>query len=413
MSDKAILKEIKYLVTELCEMYFSKDIEKQTNTLIKYVNKNKDFSVEKGKIEGWAVGFIYIVCEDSGLFDGCIKNSEGQFIDMSRAEFSRMIQISTSTIKSREKYIRSFLNEKNNFSVPKVQDLECMYDFEEDDEFDFSFDMDETLKKNLLELLENEYDIDFEDETENERNIRINMEKAEEAQHIDDAIKYTKKAMEYAKKDIPDFNEIKGKFWGFRHTRPYMMLKYALADLYFYNGRLQEGVKEYKELLELNKMDNQGIRYKLINACILTDDKECIDYLYNEYPEQSPHMLYPQALYNFYKGNEINAKRYIGQAIESNIHVGEILFGFIDFSDNIFAYTLGSESEASSYLDYGGDMWLAVDGALTWLYNEYINYFKKHNIDLGFKKKDKQKIEKHLTSISNYFRKQCPDMYKL
>ncbi|MGL6106647.1 DUF6398 domain-containing protein [Romboutsia sp.] len=411
MSNKAILKEIKYLVNQLCEMYFSKDIEKQTNTLIKYVNKNKDFSVEKGKIEGWAVGFIYVVCEDSGLFDGCIKNSEGQFIDISRAEFSRMIQISTSTIKSREKYIRSFLNEKNNFSVQKVQNLECMYDFEENDEFDF--DINETLKKNLLEFLENQCDDNFEDETENERNIRINMEKAEEAQHIDDAIKYTKKAMDYARQDIPDFDEIKGEFWVFRHTRPYMMVKDSLADLYFYNGRIQEGVKEYKELLELNKMDNQGIRYKLINACILTEDKECIEYLHNEYPEETPHMLYPLALYSFYKKDQVNAKRYMEKAMESNKHVGEILFGFIDFSENKFAYALGSEEEASAYLDCGGDMWLAVDGALQWLYNEYINHLKKHNIDLGFTKKEKQEIEKHLISINNHFRKQCPDMYKL
>lgn len=409
MSNKEILKEIKYLVTQLCEMFFSKDIEKQTNTLIKFVTKNKDFSVQKGKVEGWAVGFIYVVCEDSGLFDRCIKNPEGQFIDISRAEFSRMIEISTTTIKSREKYIRSFLNEKNKFSVQNIQNLECMHDFEEDEEFD----LDEMLSKHLSEFLEIQYENDLKNETENEKNIRINMEKAGEVEDIDDAIKYTKKAMHYAKKEIPDFEEIKGEFWGFIHTRAYMRIKDSLADLYFYSGMATDSVKEYKEILELNKMDNQGIRYKLINACIITDDKECIDYLNNEYPEETPFMLYPLALYSFYKGDQINAKRYIEKAIECNRHVCEILCGFIDINDNICAYELGSEEEATVYLDCGGEIWLAVEGALLWLYNEYLNYLKKCNISLGLTKNEKQTIEKHLSSINSNFSKNCPDMYKL
>lgn len=62
-------------------------------------------------------------------------------------------------------------------------------------------------------------------------------------------------------KDI--FKQDKGMFWGMIETRPYMRSKFNYAILEAAMGNLTEAIKQCEELLELNEMDSQGVRYTL------------------------------------------------------------------------------------------------------------------------------------------------------
>lgn len=418
MINKDKLKEIKLLISEFCEEYLNKDVEKTCNKLLKKLSRNKDFSIDKGEIIGWLGGFILVVGEDSGLFHSKAINRVNHKLYISKAELCRLLGVSITTIKNREIYIRSFLDEKNKF----VADIE-------DEEFNYIptiKDIENELKseflRSQLEMLDYEFFNDMilgdenynehEIETKNERNIRINMEKASECDDIKDAIKYMEKAIEYTKKEFKGFDELKGDFWGIPETRPYMMCKEALASLYLENGEIKKTISIYKEMLELNEMDNQGIRYKLINLLILDNDDKLFEELVNE-SEDIAAMLYPQALYYFYKKDMFNAKKSIKKALKANAFVPQLLFGLKESEEDIFAYKLGSEEEAMVYFNYSGMIWFSVKGACEWLFDEYLLYCKKNKYGLDIPYILQVEIRKGINLMCKEWMDQCEDIFKI
>jgi tetratricopeptide (TPR) repeat protein len=60
------------------------------------------------------------------------------------------------------------------------------------------------------------------------------------------------------------FAAFRGEFWGHLETRPYMRARLGLAQALRDLGRDDEAVAHYRELLELNPGDNQGVRYLLL-----------------------------------------------------------------------------------------------------------------------------------------------------
>ncbi|MGL5712067.1 MAG: DUF6398 domain-containing protein [Paraclostridium sp.] len=415
MNNKEKLKEIKSLINRICEEHLNKDIEKTCNKLIKKLMKNNEFSIEKGNVDGWVAGIIVTVGEDSGLFHSKSINRFKDNLYISRAELSRIIGVSITTVKSREKYIRSFLAEKNRF----IADIKC----EENTYIPTMKEIENMLKdkfiREQLEAIfeyENIDDMIYEEEyeeTENEKNIQIYMDKASDSENIGDAIENVKKAMKYAKKEIDNFDENKGHFWGIHETRSYMMCKDMLAELYFNNGQIKESIKEYKEMLELNEMDNQGVRYKLINLLVLSKDDDLFNKLIKEFPEETTLMLYPIALYYFYKKDIFNSKRYIKKALESNIFVPELVFGLRDTEEDIFAYGLGSEEEAMAYFNHGGMMWISVKGANEWLFDEYTSYCLKNKCGLDIPKEAYSEIKEELKEANKRWLDICDNIFKI
>ena len=56
---------------------------------------------------------------------------------------------------------------------------------------------------------------------------------------------------------------MKGDFWSFIETRPYMRAKAQLTDELWAAGFAEESIKHYKDMIELNPNNNQGVRYIL------------------------------------------------------------------------------------------------------------------------------------------------------
>jgi len=57
--------------------------------------------------------------------------------------------------------------------------------------------------------------------------------------------------------------ESDGWLWRTLEARPYMRVRFALAVEFELSGRIEEAIVHYRELLKLNKSDNQGVRYLL------------------------------------------------------------------------------------------------------------------------------------------------------
>jgi len=60
------------------------------------------------------------------------------------------------------------------------------------------------------------------------------------------------------------FKEYKGHFWGYFPSRPYMRSRAGLMRCLWELGEHAEAIGHAKEMLKLNKNDNQGIRYILV-----------------------------------------------------------------------------------------------------------------------------------------------------
>ena len=67
------------------------------------------------------------------------------------------------------------------------------------------------------------------------------------------------KALEFAEPEIKDAP--KGGFWGILETRPYMRALHGLGLTVWKQGRLEEAIGIFKQMLKLNPNDNQGVRY--------------------------------------------------------------------------------------------------------------------------------------------------------
>lgn len=81
------------------------------------------------------------------------------------------------------------------------------------------------------------------------------------------------------------FRQNKGHFWGYLPTRPYMRAKKGYAEVCDMLDNMPEAIHHYRELLELNPNDNQGVRDLLLSAYIETMEWKSTEQLIQQYDE--------------------------------------------------------------------------------------------------------------------------------
>ena len=364
-TDKKILKEINHALQWHCESNFTKGYHKAVKALVNKLKKNKDFSMDSGQYLGWVAGILYVAGEDSGLFEQ--NNFINNKLYYSKTELADGVGVSITTMKSRAKDIREALPEGSKFEG----DITYIYD----DKFEESFG----------KLMDK---VDFPDIEK----YRIYMERAMMSQTYEDTVKYLEKAIEEAKKKIDQelFEDMKGRLWLEIDARPYLKLKEELAYVHFAEEKYDEAIKEYKEILKLDELDNQGIRFYLANLLILTKRFDEFEELIKEFNEDtSTFMTYARALYYFIKNDQVNSKRFIKLALEANINVPKFLLDLeiidLPIPDT---YTSGDEVEAMHYYEIASHTWLSAEKALYWLTDEYYDYVIKNDIKVDFVNKD-------------------------
>lgn len=189
-----------------------------------------------------------------------------------------------------------------------------------------------------------------------------------------EAMGYYRKGMEAGRRALGEkiFKEDSGYFWGMLETRPYMRSRTGLMQCLWEEGNHDEAIGHARELLRLNKNDNQGIRYILITylACLgRYDDLE--DFMTgSEYRDDGmAEWLYTKALLFFVKtGDTPKARKMLMAALKMNQQVPKYLTGkkkippFLP--DRI---TVGGEDEAYCYAAENISAWKKVPGALDWL----------------------------------------------
>lgn len=196
-----------------------------------------------------------------------------------------------------------------------------------------------------------------------------NLLAQEHSKYQEDALEYYRKAVKAGKEALgPEgFAEYAGLFWGFHETRPYMRARAGLGEALWVTGAKEEAISNFKEMLELNPGDNQGIRYilaaKLLEIERLDDLKALLE-LHED--EHSADIQYTRALVA-YSENAIDAQKIAENAWQINKHIPGMLSGRTPLAELNNYITMGGEDEATSYIGAFGQAWKRKQGAIEWL----------------------------------------------
>ena len=194
---------------------------------------------------------------------------------------------------------------------------------------------------------------------------------AEKTKSLEEAILYYEKGIQAGEKELGTafFKENKGYFWGLVETRPFMRAKLHYAEALSLLGKITEAVDQYEELLELNPMDNQGVRYSLFVAYLDLGDHKKAEKLLQQYEEDSAQICYNRVLLELHKnGFTKQAASLLKMSKKENKYVIPYLTGkkrLPDYPPDY--YGIGDENEAIVYADMHLHLWWKIEGVGEWL----------------------------------------------
>jgi len=193
----------------------------------------------------------------------------------------------------------------------------------------------------------------------------------ESADHLFEAIELYRKGVEAGERAIGKntFLDLAGNFWMAIETRPFMRAKAGLAGCLWEGGQFKEALTHYREMLELNPGDNQGIRYIIAGWLLYLEYDEELENLLDSYKETTCEWLYTKALFAFKKhGDSIESLSILKNALKANSFVPIYLLDRKDMPEILpDMYSFGSEDEAIIYVERNGTIWRKVKGSLQWL----------------------------------------------
>jgi tetratricopeptide (TPR) repeat protein len=149
-----------------------------------------------------------------------------------------------------------------------------------------------------------------------------------------------------------------------------MRARAGLAGALLQLGDIDGALAHYRDMLELNPNDNQGIRYVLAGCLLRQDDDGALKELLAAHADGSAFWLYTRALLAFREGGDRDeqAAALVRSAWSANEYVPAILAGtkppvLSDEGD----VTMGGPDEATHYVMECGAVWHRTPGAVAWL----------------------------------------------
>jgi len=188
---------------------------------------------------------------------------------------------------------------------------------------------------------------------------------------LEEQIALHERIVQAGERDIGKQNmeAIKGQFWGYLESRPYMRALQTLGQLYEQAQRLPEAVGIYERMLELNPNDNQGVRYILLGHYLTLNRLDEARKLWKRYEdEHSAFWAWGKVLLEFLSGNLEAAQKALIEAREINPYAEAYLGGWKPIPKNRPGfYSPGQESEALYCFDEIGKAWIKNPQAQRWL----------------------------------------------
>ena len=160
----------------------------------------------------------------------------------------------------------------------------------------------------------------------------------------------------------PYLNDDEMEWWGFMGTRPYLRAMHNLGLALEDADKTSEAEILYRRLLNLNSNDNQGIRYLLLR--MFSGQKRLDDCaaILERYPDDyGLEAMMTDLLLHLSRGDKKALPDLFDELDNRNEHVLMMLFEALDtgrwpdFEGEMIA--VGSEDEATAYLDEFSEIW--------------------------------------------------------
>jgi tetratricopeptide (TPR) repeat protein len=186
-----------------------------------------------------------------------------------------------------------------------------------------------------------------------------------------EAIEPTRRVLERAEEAFgADFiEENRGSFWQIVETRPYMRALAGLKTVLELSGAYDEAIRVGEKMLDLNPMDNQGVRYELLPLYLREGRLEAARDLIGRYEDDAgPGFLYCRLLERLLSDDEEGARGLLQEAHDWNPHLTAYLTGEKQPPHRrVQYYTPHEESEAIVAFMQIWPAWEAYPVALAWL----------------------------------------------
>jgi uncharacterized protein YecA (UPF0149 family) len=194
---------------------------------------------------------------------------------------------------------------------------------------------------------------------------------AEDEDYLDEAAMMFRRGMEVGEQALGKefFKENKGHFWGLIETRPYMRAKAHYAEALYSLEDVDGAIQQFEELLELNPIDNQGVRDSLFVAYLDKEELVKARELMEKYDEEDTRAAYNKLLLELSEnGFTVKAKKLFKEAKKANKFVPAYLTGKKRMPDELpDFYGFGDENEAIDYIGMHQHLWEKIKGLAEWM----------------------------------------------
>ena len=159
--------------------------------------------------------------------------------------------------------------------------------------------------------------------------------------------------------------------WGWLENRPFLRCLHGLALARYQEGRIEEALRLFQELLYLNPNDNQGVRAMAEEILFKLGRLEEALKIIEQYRDDAmPETLYGRALALFKLGRRQEATAALKEAVEYLPLVSKELLKTkhrLPRTARPDVVTLGGADEAYYYWERWGQFWQEDPEALEWL----------------------------------------------
>jgi tetratricopeptide (TPR) repeat protein len=159
--------------------------------------------------------------------------------------------------------------------------------------------------------------------------------------------------------------------WGWLENRPFLRCLHGLALVRYEEGKIEEALMLFQELLSLNPNDNQGVRALALEALFRLGKFEDALRITEQYRHDiMPDTMYGKALAHFKLGHRKEATLALRKATKHLPLVGRELLKSkhrLPKTASPDVVTVGGADEAYSYWERWGQFWNEDTEALEWL----------------------------------------------
>lgn len=339
--------QIKNIIIDFSNENLNRDFtEKSMEILDRLEDANAEI-IGTSRTDIWAASILNIVLDINGVFN------KKHPMYMTKKDFSQKIGVSAGTIKNKAEAVKEILNiEENDQSVIISSTNETTETVEEK----------EVVAKEEVAVTTEAPVTD-----EKQQMYQHFMRLAHESNDFKVKVENFENAIKVAVEMISNNGEV--IYWEDEITKPYMIALQDLGNLFNDNKDYDSAKRVYELLLNLNPLDHQGIRYKLINILIEKNDRKEVNDLFTRYKDDKTAIWsYSKVLYYYKNQNMFMAKDALKDAVNSNKYIALKLIKWTAFMQMSGVYINPVLfNEANFYCEESISLWKNTKGSIDWL----------------------------------------------